>query len=81
MAKPFWEKDQGPIGALPDGKINVGPPDVMRKKWKLWQAQQEAAERGEDPTLLPDPDTVVIEPEERELDPDVDDLHDYDDLL
>ena len=71
--KPFPPGDAP--GMMVDGTINIGTPEEMRPKMELWKRQQEALERGEDPTL------ITLESLESDDDLDASDLHDYDDLL
>lgn len=59
-------------GEMADGTICVWTPEQARERAKLWRAQQEALDRGEDPTLL--------EETADDEDFDVSDLDDYDDL-
>ena len=45
-------RDDWPPGMMADGTINIGTPREMYPRVLLWKRQQEALERGEDPTLI-----------------------------
>lgn len=79
MAKePKDIEDQGPIGALPDGGINIGTPEEMKAKWDRAKIEEMAEQNGDyaHELLL-----AMSDDDEDEDEDEDDDLSDIEDIL